>query len=585
MLRIRSLRAKRAESLVRKLARTSIRLQKELNQANSQKTALAKEVIHLRQQVASARQADMERLLEQHVVGALLLHEGQLKKLQQRRNRTRVEEEEKKEEDLLDGKEQLFGEEDEEDLELVCMADCQSEGRRTPTSTSAKVLIDNAQATNIDALKSTSVDVPLVANKPVASDNTSSHKSVDRNDEGKQKKDPSKEKNVLAEASPSDSGTTGKSAKANEHASKNDTSGTKDKENMVTSASRNGKLEASRSASKSLGSNSLSTSQYMPVQFHLNKGNECSRNLPLSSKGQQQPAQSSAATSTKTTPTSSNEKPSSSRSIASASSQSSRVAPTQENVGSKVFNFLFYPEKIGQQQLEQEAQVQQQQQEQMQMNNTTQKPTTAPLRPIPRKKKLNPLLQLDDFLFGSGKENEKECYGGQHKKTTVEAASVDSTSATIAATTTPASSCIDKADKVIVDSAAKVGADQQQQSPRVIPNCVTFGDDNDSVKSNLQSPSLQPSPQNSANMTRTIVDVDEVIAATITDSQRTNQSEGEKEENRGDADLYKDLKVFHTLAIPTEDEINDYHELRDQKQMLLPQRQPDLEPSKQESLC
>ena len=108
------------------------------------------------------------------------------------------------------------------------------------------------------------------------------------------------------------------------------------------------------------------------------------------------------------------------------------------------------------------------------------------------------------------------------------------------------------------------------------------------------------------------MDVDEVIAATITDSQRTNQSEGEKEENRGDADLYKDLKVFHTLAIPTEDEINDYHELRDQKQMslrqqhlflipqfeindyhelrdqkqmLLPQRQPDLEPSKQESLC
>ena len=579
-----TLRAKRAESLARKLARTSVRLQTQLTEATTHKTVLAQEALLLRQQVAAARQTDMERLLEQHVVGALLLHEGQLKKKkknqqqQQRRRRAVVDEEEKKEEDIMD-----YELEEDDDLELVCVEDCQSEGRRTPTATQEpNDTADNAAAKFVTATVTQEVveskTDPKIDSVSLSPDRTNADTKVkvattEKMDNPKQKDAPVAKK-VLATTTPAKDKNTPETPVSVKDVS------TKDKENNVTSAHQkdNTKVKSS-SAAKGLGSITLSASQYAPVQLYPGYYGRSQSPSP-SSKKQQQPTQKTSLSPLPPTkaPTA-REKPSSSRSISSATSQSSRSPPVQEHVGSKVFNFLFHPEKIGQQ--EREAQLQQQHQQQHpQPVNTAQKGNATSLRPNPRTKKLNPLLQLDDFLFGSGGDDENQCNSGQ--KPAKEAVSDDGTVATLAATTTPASSCINKLDKATENPANKGTTNfEEQQSPCAFPNCVSFADDNISVESNLQSPSLQPSPKNSAKVTRTIVDVDEVIAAAIANSQ-TNKMKGKKEEElEGNVGLYKDLKVFHSLAIPTEDEINDYHDLQDQQQLLLPQCQPALEPTKQ----
>ena len=576
-----TLRAKRAESLARKLARTSVRLQKQLTEATTHKTVLAREVVLLRQQVATARQTDMERLLEQHVVGALLLHEGQLKNRQQQQQRRRraVDEEEKKEEYSIDNELDEY-----DDLELVCVEDCQSEGRRSPLTTEEpnnKADIAAAAELVKPGVDNQNVAEEVVESKTSAkSDNDSPSPEKTKADvkevatttkvDAKQKDGPTAKKVIPATSAIS---TKDKNVSKTTVCVKEDSN--KDKENSVTSANqKNSTKDKSSTVSKGLGSVSLSASQYAPVQLYPGYYGS-SQSPPPPSKKQQQPPQKTSLSPvppTKATSTASNEKPSSSRSISSASSQSSRAPPAQEHVGSKVFNFLFHPEKIGQQEREARQQKQQQQQH-PQSVNTEQKGDAITLRPNPRTKKLNPLLQLDDFLFGSSGDDAKQCKA---------AVSDDGTVATLAATTTPASSCIEKLDKATESTAAKGNTSEQQQSPRAFPNCVSFADDNVSVESNLQSPSLQPSPKNSAKMMRTIVDVDEVIAAAIANSQKTRKGKQEKhEEPEGTVELYKDLKVFHSLAIPTEDEVSDYHELRDQQQLLLPQRQPSLEATKQ----
>ena len=69
-----------------------------------------------------------------------------------------------------------------------------------------------------------------------------------------------------------------------------------------------------------------------------------------------------------------------------------------------------------------------------------------------------------------------------------------------------------------------------------IPNCVSFSDDTLSVESNLPSPKL--------------------LKRTTTD---------EDDDTNPDVELYKDFKMFQSLAIPADDEIDEYHQSRVQE--------------------
>ena len=586
-------RAFKAESLARNLAHKTITLQRRVQQLEAEKKVLAKEVKSLRQYVATARQTDMERLLQQHVVGALLLHEGQLKQAaaaaaqQSLTKRQRQVEEEKKEDDAEDY-----------DLELVRVEDCQSEGRLTPTQEDSLAAVEptaSESATTAAESKSTTEDDDVTSAPNPTSSSNSSNSNNDDTPSSEDKKDQSSpvpetmdtatkdeksafqkvtspvrnEQKVLADATKTAIAAKGKdknASPAGHEVAKDDKQKlavANNKENCVTAANQsNNKSSTSSSttdaakaktpSSHDVGTVSVAASYYTPIKLYPGFGGRQSPVPPSSQQQQQQQTASSLSAAAAAT-----DKPSSSRSISSSSSQPARPpAVEREHVGSKVFNFLFHPEKIGQQQREAQEQQQQLQQLQQPQSDITQKQNV----PLPKTKKLNPLLKLDDFLFGATDDDEKNS-----------AVSVDGTVPTIAATT-PASSCAASRVRALTrdgkpnnkknNHSCTQQQHQQQQSPRIIPNCVSFSD-NVSVESNLNSPSFQPSPK-TAKVTRTIVDVDEIIAA-------ANNKALKKQP--GDVELYKDLKVFQSLAIPTEDEIDDYHEYHDQQQLLL-QRQP-----------
>lgn len=573
-------RAKRAESVARKLAQSSSNLQHQVSQMTAEKKVLAREVVRLRQQVATSRQTDMERLLQQHVVGALLVHEGQLKAaVQQQQTQTkklrrrRVAEEEEKKEEL-----------DEEDMEMIQVEDCQSEGRRTPTA-----LLDE---TSEKAPTTTTTEPAAKADPAIVKEETHAggktvKKSSSEDKESKAtvddkvtdtmvgKADPAKAapkvkastKGVLGDANKTATKTTAKTIAANQAPTKK--VATKDS-NIKKVKTANNKENATNTSSittkakgSGIGSTSIAAASYMPIQLYQGFGERHSPVPPPSSKQQQQKQQQSKATSTSSTNASVSatvEKPSSSRSISSSSQQ------PPEHVGSKVFNFLFHPEKIGQQ----EREARHQQHEQSSSDGIMQPKAKA--QPVKRKtKKLSPLLKLDDLLFGEENSNETTKKDGNN--------SVDGTIATLV-TTTPASSCAASPIRTMTGMASNkptntsMGNNVTKSQGRIIPNCVSFSDIV-SVESNLNSPSLQPSPKPEMT-TRTIVDVDEIIAAAHKALQESEgmAGKGDGDGNGDDVELYKNMKIFQSLSLPNEDDIGDYHEYQDQQQLLL-QRKPE----------
>jgi hypothetical protein len=72
-------RADRAEKVTRRLYRDNVILKNEVVKLRSERRALAREVKSLREEVATTRKFDMWRLLEQHVVEAMQVHENYLK--------------------------------------------------------------------------------------------------------------------------------------------------------------------------------------------------------------------------------------------------------------------------------------------------------------------------------------------------------------------------------------------------------------------------------------------------------------------------------------------------------------------------
>ena len=155
--------------------------------------------------------------------------------------------------------------------------------------------------------------------------------------------------------------------------------------------------------------------------------------------------------------------------------------------------------------------------------------------------KRNPLLALNDPA------DEKED------------GSVDATAPTQAATT-PGSTCASSSlrarsmsgDRYITTcsteeelqntpkhASGKLGT---HNGPTIIPNCVAFTNDSSSVQSNLPSPSSSKQPIDMS------MEVDE------------------EDEANPDVALYKDFKMFQSLAIPADDEIDEYHRDQELKQ-------------------
>jgi hypothetical protein len=94
---------------------------------------------------------------------------------------------------------------------------------------------------------------------------------------------------------------------------------------------------------------------------------------------------------------------------------------------------------------------------------------------------------------------------------------------------------------------------EKQRIPQTfIPNCVSFSDDNLSVQSNLPSPKFNPSSKRSLAIGASTDDEDDDVDGL--GGQGKNMTTPER-----NVELYHHLKVFRSLAIPTDDEIADYH--------------------------
>lgn len=424
-------KANKAETLALGLHRQNQDLRRQLDQVSAEKRRLIAEVKALRRQAATTRKMDMERLLQQHVAGAILLHEEQLKAVaaqeqqqQQQRKQTaaiirEAQEEEKKEED--------------EDMEVVVKA-------------------EDFDATAVAGVK-----------KHVGSPKRSTTEQA-----GSVPTSPSR----AAEA---------------------------DKENELFPCDVSGK-DAASVGPEALSTPSTPSSAYSPVKLF--------------------PASPAERASAPPPPPFANEsvQPSSARSVTSSTSNQSIPKPPpeqpRENVGSKVFNFLFHPEKIAQQRAQEMAR-------QKQLEKQRPQPEPA------RASKPNPLLALDDLLM-----EEKDD------------ASADMTAPTQAMTTPSSKSCASssliRARSIMPEenklSTPKGKQSQKQQPPHninntIIPECVSFLDDTLSVQSNL------PSPNQSI----------------ISDEDPPPQ----------DVELYKDFKMFRSLAIPGDEEIDEYRQSRD----------------------
>ena len=515
-------RAATAEALAHKLAKKSVALHKQNTRLNAEKRVLAREVQALRRHVTMSRQTDMERLLQQHVVGALLVHEGQLKaaaqeqqsQLKQRRQRQQREMEEEKKEDFEDE----FG--------MINAEDCPSEGS---VSRDEKADAKSVKGTNVASEKGQdngdSTDATTRATKDATVEQAPASEIFSA----------FQEKNPLTDL---------KSATSNNHKDSNNVVVIeKNQENggAVTKSTANdmGKISAPDSIS--------SAPSYTPVKLFAG----FDRHLSVQPAPEPQHKSDSTATV--------NEQPTSSRSISSSSSSSSQTHQTypmeREHVGSKVFNFLFYPEKKGEQRFQQQRETEQGQQPSYSVDGAHQQqpyPQRMPTR-MPQNM-LSPLLQLDD-----GKPDDEK-----------DSVSVDGTIPTLAATATPTSSCsASRARTVSVDNSTKrtttASVCTSNHPYKSFPKCVTYSDDNVSIDSNLNSPSLQPSPKNSKAMTsRPIIDVEEVIASASRTLLSRNSPSGERA-----VGLYKDLKVFQSLAIPTAHDIDDYCEDRDNQEIML----------------
>lgn len=430
-------RARKAETLALNLHRQNQELRQQLDQLSYQKKFLVQEVKALRQQAAASRKLDMERLVQQHVAGAILLHEEQLKSMaaaaqQQKKLKKKVRaeaEEEKKEDD---------------DMEVVKAEDCHRPGLESSDQNKPqmeKKTVEVASTMGKENQVQGGNNAP-VATKTITADAPSKEKSV------------ANKQQPLPPTPPTD---------------------------------------------------------YQPIKL-LPKPGRLSPTLPLP-------------------PSPPPSKPSSSRSMDSEQSSVVVLPPEQpkENVGSKVFNFLFHPEKIGQQRMiEMERQ---RQLEKLREKEENEKPAQ-----IAQATKRNPLLALDD---------EKEV------------ASVDATAPTQAATT-PSSTCASsslRARSMFGDRLVSTGSEDQYTpkhafegrnnatTPTVIPNCVAFSEDTLSVQSNLPSPRIQNSKLPSLDV---------------------SLEEDENDANP-DVEVYKEFKMFQSLAIPAEDEIDEYHQTRDQE--------------------
>lgn len=661
-------RARLAESVARKLFKSNAALQRRVHKLTSEKKVLVQEVKTLREQVVTTRKIEMERLLQQHVVGALLLHEGQLKamaaaRLEKERQRLSYddeEEEEKVEEDDLElvDAEDCQGQEDkqkhkeempiadtayvvsadgdeEEDVvkeaetspiadastkeecskdegpkeapsgesesktkqeskdteSKTCLPDKSTEHERDSSEASANKEVSETKPTeDQDAnkevhktpVKSVGLGTalgfgsfspwsatakreqkaelnPTVAVVDIDASSGKQAEGAKKNDTSENTKDvaekpalgfgsfsrwsstPQKEQKVELKPTVAVDDTDASSGKQAEGATKNDTpdESTEDitekpaanKENKLTNANQAKKspaeppseqkkkvvtekkntastVSASSSAIKKMGTASLSAA-YAPVKLFPNFG-RVSPPLP--------------------------EKPESNRSMSSVESSESQdpsgEAAGGDHVGKKVFNFLFYPEKL--------HKPQQRGQLPTDENSQKQPPRRQGSAPLVNGKKVTPLLKLHD---PAGEADEEK--------------SLDATAPTLAATT-PGSSAASRATTLSGTPfrfATEHDNSCQQEIPRIIPNCVSFSEDTLTIHSNLNSPVFHPSPKQ-ATPVRPVCDITKV-------DSRSPKTSGER-----DVELYKDLKVFRSLAIPSEEEIDDYNEYQDQQELL-----------------
>ncbi|CAB9500664.1 expressed unknown protein [Seminavis robusta] len=626
-------RAKRAESVAHNLHTRNRELKRQVLKLSGERRLLVQEVKSLRQQAATARKLDMQRLLHQHVAGALLVHEEHLKATimaqqkqqqqlkKQERRRKHAEEEEKKEdpddEDSVEvvGLEECEGMEEKEtvnddaasaskpepleettqDGKLDCTADSQKSAveedtveeasassnvmvEASPPPTSQAELIAIAKA-RVDANKeqqeggafrifkramgtgsprrtpprspqrreSTPVDAVPAAVKPEeveavqlpSLETETATKEEDTKDKGAPS-DPAKDEESCAGATEcsnkeNDSSEPEKADEGPSSAPKTDQQ-CKDDNDDISDSTKQG-------PTKPPAPTQAVSSSYSPVKLLPSVGRV---SPPPSLQHHKEP-----------------DKPDSSRSVETHDSWFDGPVEPRENVGSKVFNFLFYPEKMSvqrqqeqlrQQQLrklQQENQAQQPQQhkkEQPKQSSQAAQPKSQAVPTPVRGSKQKPLLELNE-----PSSDDKD------------AASVDDTAPTITATTPGSTYAGSRARSMSGDRQnASDNKHLQQQTTHLnkghIPNCVSFSDDTLSVQSNLPSPKFQPSSKRAL-----------AISASSSDDDGDSDSDGSiKGKQERQVELYQDLKVFRSLAIPTDDEIDDYHQCQNDGTTLLP---------------
>jgi hypothetical protein len=610
-------RAERAESAARNFHRQNKHLQKQVHLLTTERRLLIQEVKTLRLHAAAARKMDMERLLQQHVAGALLVHEEQLKatmalaqqQQQAQRERRRLEmahghDEEKKEDPDVD---------DDDDLvEVVALEECEEASEQTPTV--AEETVTNAEDASVaedkddgdSPSKSTAATLVTATQdelKPESATNLPSGGATANVSPptsqaeliaiAKAKVDANREqeggafgifKRALGTSSPrGNSFTNSPTARspttlANAPRTLSESTTPKDPESIqlptLEVERTNGKEifeEATPNEQVASADNSAEPAKPSNVGECGNKENKpskeqelpsaetkkCADDIGIIKPDQATPKAAPSYAPVKLFPSfgfgspppqsSQPENPQSSRSTNSNDAWLDGPAE-QQNVGSKVFNFLFYPEKISQQR--QQEMLRQQQLKKLQgekqlQNGPDQEPAqqSREAAPTPRVnyRKPKPLLELSD-------PSEDKDYKDE--------ASVDATAPTMSATT-PGSTCASRSrerstsnttdGQQVIDSVRK-----QQISQTFIPNCVSFSDDNLSVESNLPSPKFNPSSKRSLAIGASADDEDDDIDGL--GGQGKNMTTPEK-----DVELYHHLKVFRSLAIPTDDEIADYH--------------------------
>jgi hypothetical protein len=618
-------RAERAEIAARNLHQQNKHLQKQVHLLTTERRLLIQEVKTLRHHAATARKMDMERLLQQHIVGALLVHEEQLKATMALAQQQKLEQRERRRLEVAqhghdeEKKEDPDGDNDDDDLvEVVALEECEESLEQTPaaaeeiatpaeeasieedkddgkhvlTSTTSTLgcamqgKIQPESATNLSIESATaSVSPPtsqaeLIAIAKAKVDATRELEggafgilkralgaSSPRRNSFMERADSStarltttsadSPRTLRAPAMPKDpemiqlptlevETTDGKGVTKQETPSEPVTSEKKPEMpaipinvgDIADKAKEQKELESTETKKGDENNDSVKPDQptpkvapsYAPVKLFPSFGF-------ASPKPALPPGQSSQP-----------ENPQSSRSVNSNDLWLDGPVDQQQNVGSKVFNFLFYPEKMSQQrhhEMLRQQQLKKLQEEKQPQNGQDQEPAYQPREATPARRvnnnKQKPLLELSDP--SEGKDNKDET-------------SVDATAPTMAAST-PGSTCASgsraRSTSNTADGKQSLELLQKQQiPPTFIPNCVSFADDNLSVQSNLPSPKFNPSSKRSIRIGASTDDEDEDMDGL--DGQGKNTTPPAK-----DVELYQHLKVFRSLAIPTDDEIADYH--------------------------